>query len=75
MNVGNPQEITILELAEKVKEITKCKSDLTFQPLPKDDPKRRCPDTTKLERLEIWKPKGKVEDGVKKTIAWFSLKR
>jgi nucleoside-diphosphate-sugar epimerase len=75
VNVGNPQEITILELSEQIKEITKCKSELTFHPLPKDDPKRRCPDLTKLEKLVKWKPKLKVEDGVKKTITWFSLKR
>jgi UDP-glucuronate decarboxylase len=75
VNVGNSQEITILELAEKIRELTKCKSDLTFHPLPKDDPKRRCPDTTKLEKLVKWKPKVKFEDGLKKTITWFSLKR
>jgi nucleoside-diphosphate-sugar epimerase len=50
VNVGNSQEITILELASKIKELTKCKSDLTFHPLPKDDPKRRCPDTSKIEK-------------------------
>ena len=50
VNVGNTLEATIHELAEKVKETTKCKSAIEFHPLPKDDPKRRCPDTSKLEK-------------------------
>jgi UDP-glucuronate decarboxylase len=74
VNVGNSQEITILELAEKIKEVTKCKSNLTFHPLPKDDPKRRCPDTSKLERLVKWNPKVKFEAGLNRVITWFSLK-
>ena len=74
VNVGNSQEITILELAEKIKEITKSKSDLTFHPLPKDDPKRRCPDMSKLEKLVGWKPRIEFEDGLRRTITWFSRK-
>jgi nucleoside-diphosphate-sugar epimerase len=73
-NVGNAQEKTILELAIKIKEITKSKSEVTFHPLPKDDPKRRCPDTTKLERLIHWKPNVNLEEDLKKTIRWFSKK-
>jgi nucleoside-diphosphate-sugar epimerase len=57
VNVGNTQEVTILELAKKVKEAAKCKSTIEIYPLPKDDPKRRCPDTNKLKRLVGWKPK------------------
>jgi UDP-glucuronate decarboxylase len=72
VNVGNAQEVTILELAKKIKELTKSSSSLTFHPLPKDDPKRRCPDIGKLERLVGWKPEVRFEDGLKKTIAWFS---
>jgi UDP-glucuronate decarboxylase len=74
-NVGNSQEITILELAERIKELTKCKSDLKFYPLPKDDPKRRCPDTNKLEKLTGWKPKMEFEKGLERTILWFSSKK
>lgn len=74
VNIGNTKEITILELSEKIKEITKCKSSLEFHPLPKDDPKRRCPDTTKLEKLVNWKPKVTFEDGLQRTITWFSKK-
>lgn len=51
VNIGNTKEITIIELAQKIREITKCKSNIEFYPLPKDDPKRRCPDTGKLENL------------------------
>jgi UDP-glucuronate decarboxylase len=74
VNVGNSQEITILELASKIKDITKCSSPIVFQPLPKDDPKRRCPDTAKLERLVKWNPKVKFEAGLNRVIMWFSLK-
>ena len=75
VNVGNTQEVTILELAKKVKEAVKCKSTIEFHPLPKDDPKRRCPDTTKLERLVGCKPKVDFEEGLKRTVAWFSQKK
>jgi UDP-glucuronate decarboxylase len=71
VNVGSPQEMTILELAEKIKELTKSRSQLTFHPLPKDDPKRRCPDTRKMERLLKWKPKVGLEHGLARTIEWF----
>ena len=72
VNVGNDQEITILELAQKIQTVTKCKSTITFHPLPKDDPKRRCPNTTKLEKLVEWKPNMSIEEGLKRTITWFS---
>jgi len=75
VNIGNSQEITILQLAKKIKELTKCKSPLTFSPLPEDDPKRRCPDTSKMEKLLGWKPKISLEQGLKRTIVWFRGKR
>lgn len=74
VNVGNAQEITILELAKKIKEITQCNSAIEFRALPKDDPKRRCPDTNKLERLVEWKPTVNFEEGLKETIKWFKQK-
>ena len=74
VNVGNTKEVTILELAKKVKETTECKSTIEFHPLPKDDPKRRCPDTSKLERLVGWKPRVSFEEELKRTVAWFSSK-
>jgi UDP-glucuronate decarboxylase len=72
VNIGNTKEVTILDLAQKVKEMTKCKSTIEFHPLPKDDPKRRCPDTTKLESMVGWKPNVSFEEGLKRTIKWFS---
>jgi UDP-glucuronate decarboxylase len=74
VNVGNTQEVTILELAEKIREATGCKSVIEFHPLPKDDPKRRCPNISKIEGLVGWKPFVTFEDGLKKTILWFSRK-
>jgi len=71
VNVGNPQEMTILQLAKRIKELTKSNSQLTFHPLPKDDPKRRRPDTRKMEKLLEWKPKISLEQGLKRTIDWF----
>jgi UDP-glucuronate decarboxylase len=74
VNVGNTQEFTILELAKKIKEVTKCKSAIEFHPLPRDDPKRRCPDTSKLEEIVGWKPNVGFEEGLKRTVTWFSNK-
>lgn len=72
VNIGNTQEVTILDLATKVKEITKSKSQIEFYPMPKDDPKRRCPNIGKLETLVGWKPDVSFEEGLKKTVTWFS---
>jgi len=72
VNVGNAQEVTIIELAKKIKKVTKCTSAIEFHPLPRDDPKRRCPDTSKLEKLSGWKPNVSFEEGLKRTITWFS---
>jgi len=72
VNVGNTKEIAILELAKKVKEVTKCESTIEFHSLPKDDPKRRCPDTSKLERMIKSKTKVSTNEGLKRTITWFS---
>ncbi len=72
VNVGNTKEVTILELARRVKEATKCKSTIEFRLLPKDDPKRRCPDTTILEQLVGWKPNVGLEEGLRRTTSWFS---
>jgi nucleoside-diphosphate-sugar epimerase len=75
VNVGNAQEVTILQLAKRIKELSKCGSPLTFHPLPMDDPKRRCPDTGKLEKLVGWKPVVSFEKGLKRTITRFSSKK
>jgi len=72
VNIGNPVEITILELAQKIIELTKSKSKLTFCPMPEDDPKKRCPNTSKMEKLMGWKPKISLEQGLKRTVKWFA---
>jgi len=71
VNMGNPVEMSILELAETVKRLAGSTSSLTFHSLPSDDPKRRCPDITKAQRLLGWKPKITVEQGLTRTIGWF----
>jgi UDP-glucuronate decarboxylase len=71
VNIGNSHEITILYLAKKIKELTRSRSELTFHLLPKDDPKRRCPETSKMEKLLQWKPKVGLEEGLSRTITWF----
>jgi UDP-glucuronate decarboxylase len=72
VNVGNSHEMSILELAQLIKKDTNTKSAIEFQPLPKDDPKRRCPDLAKLEGMVGWKPNVPLDYGLKRTIAWFS---
>jgi nucleoside-diphosphate-sugar epimerase len=72
VNVGNCKEVTVLELAKRIRELTKSSSKLTFQTLPRDDPGRRCPDTSKLEKLLNWKPQISLESGLKRTVEWFN---
>ena len=71
MNLGNPGEFTIKELAEKVIDLTGSKSKLTFKELPTDDPMQRCPDIAQAKSELGWEPKVKLEDGLVKTIAYF----
>ena len=71
-NIGNPNEITINELASKIIEITNSNSKLINKDLPQDDPKQRKPDITKAKTLLNWEPKVKLEDGLTKTIDWVS---
>jgi dTDP-glucose 4,6-dehydratase len=71
VNVGNPQEITLLEFAQRVKALTGTKSEIVFQPLPVDDPKRRCPDISKARRLLKWEPKVSLDEGLKRTLDYF----
>lgn len=71
VNLGNPQEFTILELAEKILKLTKSKSKIVFKPLPQDDPKQRRPDITLAKTKLNWQPKVPLEEGLIKTIEWF----
>jgi UDP-glucuronate decarboxylase len=71
VNIGNPGEFTMVELAEKVLALVGGKSKLVFAPLPEDDPKQRQPDITLAKKVLNWAPKVKLEDGLKETIAYF----
>jgi len=71
MNLGNPGEFTIRELAEKVITLTGSKSKLVFKPLPSDDPMQRCPDIALARGKLGWEPTIKLQDGLVKTIAYF----
>jgi len=70
-NIGNPQEITILEFAEKVRALMGAKVEIVFEPLPQDDPKQRCPDISKARRLLKWEPKVGLDGGLKLTLDYF----
>lgn len=71
VNLGNPTEFTILELAETVIELTASKSEITFEPLPEDDPVRRQPDITLAKKGLGWQPRISLQDGLSKTIDYF----
>lgn len=71
VNIGNPGEFSMLELAQKVIEQTGSSSTITFQPLPQDDPLQRQPDISLAKKELDWEPHVKLEDGLKKSIAYF----
>ncbi|MHA1648594.1 MAG: UDP-glucuronic acid decarboxylase family protein [Candidatus Helarchaeota archaeon] len=73
LNLGNNTEITILELAKKIRKLTNSTSKITFHPLPIDDPRRRCPDISKAKTLLNWIPRISLDTGLKNTIEWFKL--
>ena len=71
VNIGNPEEITLLELAKTIKEITSSRSKIVFKPLPADDPKVRRPDITIARKKLRWEPEIKLRNGLLKTISYF----
>jgi len=74
LNLGNPQEFTVLESAQIIKKITDSPSKIKFLPLPQDDPKRRRPDITKAKEIISWQPKISLEEGLSRTIPYFKEK-
>jgi dTDP-glucose 4,6-dehydratase len=72
VNLGNPQEFTILKLANLVSRLTKTKAKIVFKPLPQDDPRQRQPDITRAKKFLKWQPKIELEEGLKRTIIWFA---
>lgn len=71
VNLGNPQEFSILELAGAVIRLTGSKSKIIYKPLPPDDPKQRCPDITLAKKILSWQPWTPLEEGLKRTIEYF----
>jgi len=71
VNIGNPGEFTILELAQKVIGLTNSKSKIIYMPLPEDDPLQRKPDISLAKEKLNWEPKINLEEGLNKTIAYF----
>jgi len=80
VNIGNPHEMTVREIAETVieisieisKEISGSESGLVYEPLPQDDPRRRCPDITRARGVLGWEPRVPAREGLKKTLSWFA---
>lgn len=71
VNIGNPQEITILEFARRIKQLTGSQVPIVFEPLPQDDPKQRRPDISKARALLNWEPKVTLQDGLELTLRYF----
>ncbi|MDZ4689383.1 MAG: UDP-glucuronic acid decarboxylase family protein [Planctomycetaceae bacterium] len=71
VNIGNPGEYTMLELAEEVQKATGSTAPIEYEPLPRDDPKQRCPDITKAKQLLGWEPTVNLQDGLAKTVPYY----
>lgn len=74
MNIGNPNEVTMLDLAREIIELTKSRSSIVFQDLPQDDPKVRQPDITKAKNILHWEPKVNRTEGLQRTVEYFKKK-
>lgn len=73
VNLGNPEEVTILQMAREIIEVTRSRSEITFNPLPQDDPKVRRPDITKAKRCLGWEPRVSRLDGLRRTVPYFQV--
>jgi dTDP-glucose 4,6-dehydratase len=74
VNIGNPQELTVAEIAQKILDLTSSASSMVFQPLPEDDPKVRRPDITRARQLLGWSPRISLEEGLQRTITYFKTR-
>lgn len=72
VNIGNPVEYTVREIAEMIVELSGSRSELSYGPLPQDDPKRRCPDISRARELLGWEPRTPATEGLRKTLTWFA---
>ena len=71
VNIGNPEEYTVLALAEKISNLLSIELKTVESMLPIDDPKKRCPDISKAKEILHWQPSTNLEEGLKKSIQWF----
>jgi nucleoside-diphosphate-sugar epimerase len=71
VNIGNPVEYSVREVAEMIIELSGSQSEISHQPLPEDDPKQRCPDITRAREALGWEPRVGAREGLRKTIEWF----
>lgn len=71
VNIGNPVEMSLLEMAEKILKVTGSRSKIAFKPLPEDDPKVRQPDISLAQKLLGWEPKVQLEEGLRDTLDYF----
>jgi len=71
LNIGNPHELSLMEIAEAIRDLTGTRSPLVHRPLPADDPRQRCPDITRAREQIGWTPQVGVRDGLARAIAWF----
>lgn len=71
INIGNPHEVSIREIAERVVRLSRSKSPIVYEDLPEDDPRRRCPDITKAKKFLDWTPKVELDVGLQKTVEYF----
>jgi dTDP-glucose 4,6-dehydratase len=74
VNIGNPQEVTLLDLAKRIIRLTGSRSEIVFRPLPEDDPKVRQPDITRARTLLGWEPRVDTDEGLRLTLEWFRQK-
>jgi len=74
VNIGNPQEMTLLDLAKRIIRLAASRSDIVFRPLPVDDPRVRQPDITRARTLLGWEPRVDTEEGLRRTLEWFRTK-
>jgi dTDP-glucose 4,6-dehydratase len=72
VNLGNPQEMSVREIAGLIIELCGSGSELVFEPLPEDDPRRRCPDITRAREILDWEPRVPAREGLRKTLSWFA---
>ena len=75
MNIGNPVEYSVREIAEMVIELSGTRSGIVCEPLPEDDPKRRCPEISRARESLGWEPRTPARKGLEKTLTWFAGQR